>query len=132
MFSWKEEDDNLRRLLELVPIGFRAQLIHARANLGRMPTEVLEALHIIRSLMSLQIGRKHGLGIDDDLPAPRQPNDHIGSQSSFVGRYGLLFKKIAMDDHAGKFRHALQGNLAPAASNIRRAEGLDEIARFLL
>jgi hypothetical protein len=132
MFPRKEEHDNLGCLRKLVPIRFCAELIHPRANLCGVPAKMLETLPIIRCFMSFQIGGQDGFGIDDDLPPARQPNDHIRPQSSVVGRYSFLFKEITVGDHAGKFRDSLQRDLSPAASNIRRTERFDQIARFLL
>src|SRR5687768_3137778 len=118
MFPGKEKDDDLRCLLELVPICFCAELIHPCSYLCGVPAKMFETLPGIRCFMSYQICCHHAFGAYDDLPPARQPNDHIQSQSPVVGRHAFLLKKITMGHHAGKFRHSLQRDLAPTASNI--------------
>ena len=132
LFTRQEQHNKLRRLRELIPIGFQAQLVHARPHLGGMTTHPFETLLLGRGFMRIQVACQNGLGIDDDLPPTRQLDHHVGTEPFAIDRDGLLLEKIAMRHHAGQLGHALERNLTPLAADGRRAQRLHKVAGLRL
>ena len=83
-------------------------------------------------LIGLEITAQDGFRIYDDLASSGQLNHHVRPELSIIGGDRFLFAEVTMRDHAGQFRHSFERNLAPATSNSRRSQRVDEVARFLL
>ena len=128
----QEQDDELGSLLELTPVRFGAQLVHSRANLRRVLPEPFTPHFIVLSLHGLQVRSQYRFGIHDNLAAGRQLDNHIGAQAACLSFHGLLLAEVAVLNHAGQLRHALERDLSPLPSYLRRPQGLDEIAGLLL
>ena len=73
------------------------------------------------------------LRVDDEALAARKLDHQVGpEQPSLVGALARLLDEIAVRDHAGELDDALELHLAPAPTNVRCAQGGDEVARLLL
>ncbi|OPZ07119.1 MAG: hypothetical protein BWZ08_02055 [candidate division BRC1 bacterium ADurb.BinA292] len=130
-FARDEKHDEIGGGAQLGLIGLLREAFHVLVKLAGVTLEGGAALVGVGGLEGLQIGHQGGLGVDDDAAAAGKINDHVGPQAAVGGVDGDLFAKVAAIDHAGQFDDAAQGDLAPAAADLRGAQGLDELAGFL-
>ena len=128
---WQEHDDEVRRGLELAPVRLGRQLRHVLAHLACVVGEVRLAGVVVGCLEGIEICRKGRLRVDDDVLAARDPDDQVRAQGSVVGRRRRLGHVVAVLDHPGVLDDVAQLRLAPAATNVRRAQGVGQAAGAL-
>ncbi len=127
-FAGQEQHDKIRRRLELFPIGLAAELDQMVAHLPRMVGEFLFLFMLVGGFERFEISGKRRLGIDNDVLAAGQLDNHVGAQAAFFGAGAFLLEKVTMVEHAGHFNHAFELQLAPAAAGLWCAQGFDQIA----
>ncbi len=97
-------------------------------NLPGVAVETAFAVGIIFCFQRFQIRLQRGLGINDDVAAVRQFDDHVRPQAATVGSF--LFDKIAVVEHPGHFDHFAQLDLPPAATDRRGAQRTHQVSGF--
>ena len=92
-----------------------------RANLLRVVGEQRLSRRLVWRLERFQIGVERRLGVDDDVLAAGQADDHIGTHAAIRVdcRDRVLLLEVAVLDHAGELDDAFQLQLAPAAADAR-------------
>ena len=90
------------------------------------------AVLVGRRLGRGQVGIERRLDVDDDLPAVRHVDDHVGAQRAVLALHVHLLDEIAALDHAREFGEPPQRHLAPLAAHFGSAQRGDEVARLAL
>ena len=128
----QEQDGEFRRRPKLIPVCLCPECLDMVADLLGMAPQAGGSAVFIGHLQGFQISLERRLGIDDDILASRQPDDHVGPQATIFRRGRFLLDKIAVFDHSRHLHDPLKLDLAPAAADDRGAKGADEIGRFTL
>ena len=123
-----EHDHEVRRRLELPPVGLRGELAEVIAHLTRMVLEMHDALIVVLALTGVEVGGQRRLRVDHDLLAARNPDDEVGTEErAFVVAGGSLLLEVAVRQHSCRFDDVPQLNLSPPPADVRSAEGLHEV-----
>ncbi len=87
---------------------------------------------VVRRLDCGKICVERRLHVHDQLPSIRHADDHVRPQCAFLSLHDHLLCEVAVLDHAGEFRKAAQGHLAPLAADLGPAQRGHEAARLAL
>ena len=87
---------------------------------------------LVGLLAGVEEGVERAFGVDDQLAAARQPDDHVGAKAAVVGvdrHFGL---EIGIRREAGLLEHVLEALLAPAAARLGAgAKRVDQTGGFV-
>jgi hypothetical protein len=75
-------------------------------------------LRIIVCFRRFEIGAERHFGIEHDILAPRQLDDHVGREPALFGLDGLLHLVVAALDQARVLEDAPQLELAPLSPDV--------------
>ena len=123
-----EHDHEVGRRLEVLPVGLVPELDDVIAHLARVMAQLAVALRLVLGLHRVQERRRRDLGVDDDVLAAGQADDHVRRETAAVAVDRFFQVEVAVFEHAGRFDDPPQLQLAPLAADVRRAEGLHEPA----
>ena len=121
-FAGKEQDDELRRGIELLPVRLAAEGDHVVAHLPRVVGEAGALRRFVGGFERVEVRGDGRLGVDHDALAAGQPHDEVGAQAPVFGRARFLLDEVAVVHHARHLDYALELDLAPAAPHCRRAQ----------
>ena len=124
----KKQDDELDALLERLPVGLARQLRHVLPHLGRVRSQMREPRHLVDRLCRIEIRRHRRLRVDEDGAPSGQPHHQVGPQHAVFAAHRDLLGEVAMVHQAGQLDGAAQVDLAPAAPDDGRTEGVGELA----
>ena len=77
-------------------------------------------------LQRVEVRSKRHLGIDNDMAATSQLDNHVWANDATTQRSRNLAVKVHMFGHAAYFNHPLQLHLAPTTAGIGRAQGTNK------
>jgi hypothetical protein len=86
----------------------------------------------VRDLDGGQVGIQRCLGINNNVAAIGQADDHVRAQAPGIGVHRFLFAEVAVFDHPGKFGQPLECHFTPLSAYLGTAQGLDQIAGLVL
>jgi hypothetical protein len=101
-------------------------------NVLRVEAELVHALLLVHCLERLEIRRKGGLGIDDNLPSTGQTDDQVRSELPVLTGQGLLLVEVAVLEHARQLDHSSKLDLAPSAPDVGVAQRLGQVRGLAL
>ena len=93
----------------------------------RVATPVPGLLLRIPGVQGVEKCGERNLGVDDDLPAAGEVDDHVGAHELVAEVGAHLGVEVAVPDHAAQFHDAFQLHLTPAAADLGSAQGGDEL-----
>ena len=125
----QEQEDEVGRRLELVPVGLGRQTPDVLAQQARVRGERRGAGRLVVRLVGVEERMQRRLRVDDHLLAAGQPDDQVRTQqATVVGRDRRLLDEVAVRRHAGQLDDASELQLAPAPARVRLAQRRDERA----
>ena len=122
----------MRRLLELGRVVPGREDPDAVGNVLGVAPQRGGAHFVRRRFHGHEVGVERGLDVHDDVEAFREVHDHVRAQGAILARDVDLLLEVAMRRHACELHEPAQCDLAPLPPNLRLAEGLHEVPRFLL
>ncbi len=112
--------------------SFFGEVVDVGAELAGVCSLIQRTRTIVVGLDEFQERLERDLGINDDLPASGNMDDHVGAQATLVGGGRDLLVEVAVRDHARHLHHPAELHFAPTTSRLWRTESRHEIARLLL
>ena len=85
---------------------------------------------LVARLHGRQVRLERRLGVEHDQPAAVQADDEVGAYHAGVGAAAHLFGEVAVVEHAGGLHDATQLVFAPAAADLRGAQGGHQLPRL--
>ena len=86
-----------------------------RADVPGVRREPLGADALVGGLRGVEEPEEGDLGVDDDVLAARELDDHVGPQQPVVGADLVLLDEVDVREHPGGLDDALELQLAPLA-----------------
>ena len=92
------------------------------AHLARVRGQMRGALRVVGRLDRVEVCGERHLGVDDHDLSSRKTDDQIGTQPPVVRGRRHLLVEVAVRQHARQLDDALELDLPPPATDVRRSE----------
>jgi hypothetical protein len=123
-----EHDHQIRRRLEMLPVGLVPKPDDVLAELAGMVFQPRIPLSLVLGFHRIEIRRRWNFRVHDDVLAARKADDHVRRQPDALYRREFLEVEVAVFDHASRFDDSPELQFAPLSADVGGAQGLDETA----